>query len=253
MSALDTYQRALVTLAFSEDDVARPALPGFEIYREMIRARLFAMARVAFARSFALAARPDARAAQPLEACFARYLAEAPPTSPLIREVIADFAPFAERAFGAPSQLTSLLRFEAAKWRVASLPYTPVQDVSELDFAGVLVVNPTLLAVALDHRVAEDDPSGEPDRHTLLVYRRAPDAADGDRVLWSRAPRVAALLADADPDSTLGSRVARFFASGGDSADEAGLLRLADELTVAAERGILLGVRPLDGRRESRH
>lgn len=234
MSSLDTYQRALVTLAFAEDDVARPALPGFEVYREMIRARLFAMARVAFARSFQL---------QSLDACFARYLADQPPSSPLIREVIADFAPFAEREFGAPSLHASTLRFEAAKWRVASLPYEPVQEASELDFEGVLVVNPTLLAVALEHRVADDDASGEPDVHTLLVYRRAPEAADGDRVLWSRAPRVAALLADADPEATLGARVARFFANGGDTADEAGLTRLADELTIAAERGILLGVR----------
>jgi hypothetical protein len=219
MSVLAAYQRAMVSLAFAEDD-ARPNIPGFELYRDMIRARLFEMARLAYTRSF-----PG------LEGCFARYLADQPPASPFIREVIAGFGPYAERE--SSGLVCSLLRFETAKWQVASLPYPP-QQAGELDFEGVLVVNPTLVRVPLEHVVTEDD-HAEP--HTLLVYRRP----DEDGVLWSRLPRVAALLADDAPSRTLSERVAGFFARGGDTPDEDGLTRLADELTLAVERGILLG------------
>lgn len=217
MSTLATYQRTMVSVAFAEDDTQRP-VPGFELYREMIRARLFAMGRVAYPRSF------DA-------GCFARYLADEPPASPFIRDVIASYGPYAERE--ASGLAASLLRFETAKWRVASLPYPPA-EAGELDFAGRLVVNPTLLRVPLDYVVSEDD---RPEAHILLMYRRP----DDDGVLWSRLPRLATLLADEEPAKTLHQRVAGFFARGGDTADEAGLTRLADELTLAVERGIVLG------------
>jgi hypothetical protein len=222
MSTLAAYQSALVSLVFAEDD-ARPNVPGFEIYREMIRARLFAMARVAFAQSYELT---------DLDPCFARYLADRPPSSPLIREVIAGFGPYAEAEPG-PPWLASMLRFETAKWTVASLPY-PELSARELDFEGRLVVNPTLVRVELAYDVSADNAA---DPHTLLVYRRP--AEDG--VLWSRLPRVATLLGDQDPDAILSARVARFFARGGDTADEDGLSRLADELVLAVDRGIVLG------------
>lgn len=229
MSTLAAYQHAIVSLAFAEDD-ARPSLPGFEIYRELIRSRLFAMARVAYARSFAQGG---------LEACFARYLSDQPPTSPFIREVIAGFGPYAEgeaEVTAGPPLLRCLLRFEAAKWQVAGLPYPPC-EACELDFAGRLVLNPTLQTVPLQHLVTEDD-RAEP--HVLLVYRRS----DEDAVHWSRLPRLTGLLADEQPERTLGDRVAAYFARGADAADEAGLTRLADELTLAVERGIVLGTVP---------
>ncbi|HEX5657585.1 MAG TPA: hypothetical protein VFX59_10345 [Polyangiales bacterium] len=217
MSTLAAYQRAMVSLAFAEDD-ARPHIPGFELYRDMIRARLFAMAKVAYERSF------DAH-------CFARYLADRPPASPFIREVIAGFGPYAERE--ASGLRVSLLRFETAKWQVASLPY-PASEAGELDFEARLVVNPTLLRVPLEHVVTEDERA---EAHILLVYRRPDDHG----VLWSRLPRVAALLADEAPKQKLSERVAAYFARGVDTADEAGLTRLADELMLAVERGIVLG------------
>jgi hypothetical protein len=220
MSALAAYQRAMVSLAFAEDDT-HPHIPGFELYREMIRARLFAMARVAFARSFD-------------ESCFARYLADEPPASPFIRDVIAGFGAYAARE--ASGLRSSWLRFETAKWQVASLPYPPT-EAGELDFEGKLVVNPTLLRVPLDYVVSEDE---RPEAHILLVYRRP----DDDGVLWSRLPRLASLLADEEPFRPLNERVASFFARGGDTGDEAGLTRLADELTLAVERGIVLGTTP---------
>ncbi|HEY6878355.1 MAG TPA: hypothetical protein VI299_10080 [Polyangiales bacterium] len=226
MSTLAAYQRAMVSLAFAEDD-ARPHIPGFLLYREMIRARLFAMARVAFARSYQ---------AVDLDPCFARYLADEPPSSPFIREVIAGFGAYAECEPG-PPWLASMLRFETAKWRAASALYEE-RAAGELDFDGRLVLNPTLLRVELDYAVSDDSLAAE--RHTLFVYRRP----DEDRVLWSRLPRVAMLLADEDPDAPLSTRVAHFFARGCERADEEGLARLADELTLAVERGIVLGTAP---------
>ncbi|HEY6881399.1 MAG TPA: hypothetical protein VI299_25415, partial [Polyangiales bacterium] len=119
-------------------------------------------------------------------------------------------------------------------WRAASSLYEP-RAAGELDFDERLVLNSTLLRVELDYTVSEDVLAAE--RHTLFVYRRP----DEDRVLWSRLPRVAALLADDDPDAVLSRRVARFFERGCERADEDGLARLADELTLAVERGIVLG------------
>lgn len=237
MSELAAYQRALVTIAFGEDDA--PRLAGFEVYRELIRGRLLATAKQAFARSFT-------HAPELCTASFARYLAEAPPSSWLMRDVVVDFAPYAERDLdAAPPWLSSMLRFEAARWRVATALYPRIDDVGELDFAGALVLNPTLARVVLTHRVAEleidQPPSDELDPHTLFVYRRGPTAHDGDHVRWSRAPLLAALL-EAQGE-TLGERVSHVFARGSLRADEADLGRLASELTIAVERGIVLGTR----------
>jgi len=256
---LAEYQRAIVQLGFAADEPQDPALAPFALYRQMIRARLLAMAEVAYRRSWALLGAPACSAS------FARFLALEPPKSPLIREVIGAFAAFAEAELGAltdpprtswtgallagaPPEARDLLRFEAAKWRVASAPAPlPAGALSEVDFDGVLVLNPSLELLALDFAVCEPG-AGPPaeDPHTLLVYRRR----DDDDVRWYRAPALLAELlvmasAPAVPPATLGGLVAALFARRAPAPGQAEPLleELAAALTVAVERDVLWGVR----------
>ena len=269
---LAEYQRAIVQLAFAADEPRDAALAPFALYRQMIRARLFAMAEVAYRRSWALLGEPACAAS------FARFLALEPPGSPLIREVIGAFAAFAEAELGgraepgphvqsgallagAPPEARALLRFEAAKWRVASVEARLAGQLTlrEVDFDGVLVLNPSLERLALDYPVyealdaalvagktARHDERPERDPHTLLMYRRR----DDDDVRWYRAPALLAELlemasAPAAAQQPLGGLVAALFARRApDPAQAEALLdELAAALAVAVERDVLWGVR----------
>jgi hypothetical protein len=263
---LAAYQRAIVRLGFAADEPHDAALVPFSIYRQMIRARLFAMAEVAYRGSWALLGKPACVAS------FTRFLALEPPRSPLIREVIGAFAAFAEadlgpraqeeepRALtgalfaGAPPEARDLLRFEAAKWRVASAeaPIAAPGGLRDVDFDGVLVLNPSLERLALDYPVSEareERPLRDP--HTLLVYRRRSD----DDVRWYRAPALLAELlalstAPAAAQTTVGGLVAELFARRAPDHVQAESLvqELAAALTVAVERDVLWGVRePVPG------
>jgi hypothetical protein len=231
----ESYQRTLLTLAYAREPQAS-ALPDFALYRSLIRTRLFAMARLAFKQSWAQLGEAASAGA------FAAYLEQRPPTSPLIREVIAGFAAFVAACpallDGAPAQTRDLLQFEAAKWRVASALW-PTLSVREVDFEGALVLNPTLELLALDHGVGEGDPPA-PGRHTLLVYRRPAT----DDVRWYRSqPLFAEVLARGQQSpSSLAQLVTRALAERGEEPSEASLHEVAGALAIAVERGVVLGV-----------
>ena len=237
------YQRAVLRLSLSLAPDARE-LPAFSLYRHMVRTRFVAMARVAFRRSWSLLGEAAC------EASFARFLDSPGPRSPILREVIASFG---EHACADPTLLAQahpaavdLLRFELAKWRIAAADARtpPTWQVRELDFEGVLVPNPNLSSLALQHEVAEEgEPSSALDPHTLLVYRREGE----EHVHWYRAP---ALLADllapsAQHGQTLATLVQAAFARRREAPEEL-LEELAQALTVALERGVLKGVRDAD-------
>lgn len=230
---LEAYQRALLGLCFAPREP--PELPGFGLYRELVRSRFLGMARMAFRGTCALLGE------RAFVDSFAGYLAATPPTSPYIREVIAAFASYAEldrTLLAAAPHARCLLRFEAAKWQVANASATVDAAVREVDFDGVLVLNPTLRALELEYLVAESDtPARDP--HMLLVYRRP----DHDDVRWYRAsPVLAELLAQAlgepQPLATLVQNIGAKH-----SRDQELLEGLASALTVAVERGVVLGVR----------
>ncbi|HEX6245114.1 MAG TPA: putative DNA-binding domain-containing protein, partial [Polyangiales bacterium] len=174
---LHDYQRTVMRVAFAEQP-ADADLTGLEdakafgLYRHMLRTRLEGMAKIAFKHSAA------ALAAGAFEACFARYLATRPPHSPFIRDVVADFAPFARAdaellAAGKPF-LLNLLGFEELKWRLSYLAGTHVrvgEELRELDFTGRPVWNFSLRVLPLHYAVhskPEDPPALEAD---LLLYR----------------------------------------------------------------------------------
>jgi hypothetical protein len=256
---LAEYQRSVLHASFAleppEAELARLGdAERFHLYRRMIRGRLREMAAVAFKQS--LAALGEAG----FEACFDQYLAAQPPRSPFIRDVIADFGPFARaaaRPLAGPPYLADLLCFEEAKWRVAyapvRLPKLGEDGVRELDFEGKPVLNPSLALLALEHAVhslfgspaepcaSTPEAPPAPGPLTLLVYR--PPA--GDDVRWYAAePLLASILRGARAGTTcLADLVRAAAAELGLLLDAALLENLASALTVALSRGVVIGVR----------
>lgn len=246
---LAEYQRTLLRLSFAREvDDAEFAGFGhgarFVMYRQMVRSRLLGMAKQAFRKSHEVVG--DA-----FDASFARYLAAQPPRSPLIREVIADFGPFArgdrELLAVAPVFTSDLLRFEEAKWRVAYYRWElPAGELRAFDFAGIPVLNPALECLELEHRVHElEGMSCRAEPLRLLVYR--PPTSDDLRwyppdALFAEIV-VSALRAGAAGEQTLADRVRSAAQALGKPLDEALLEQLATGVTLALERGVLLGSR----------
>ena len=234
---LANYQRSLCRLAFGMQLPDEQA--AFVVYREMIRARFFGMARVAYRRSWALLG------AAVCDASFARYLAAEPPSSPLVREVIASFLPFALRdevLCAAAPFARDLLRFEAGKWCTSDAPSPAPPPLAEVDFEGVLVLNPTLSVLSLSYAVDDVAHAAPPacGAFALLIYRRVAE----DDVHWYRAtPMFGALLTRAQHgDYSFGVLLRDAFAACARAPDESLLTELAGELALAVERGVLLGV-----------
>lgn len=247
MSLREYQQRVMrVSLALEPDAADLTALEhaqAFSLYRHMIRTRLVGMAKVAFKQSCAHAG--DAA----FDAAFARYLAERPPRSPMIRDVVAEFGPFAahDRALLAagPVFLADLLAFEEHKWRIGYAPGVYAQagqdGVRELDFEGRPVWNFSLRVVSQRFAVHLPALSAEPREGALLMYR----PPQSDEVRWYLADGFfAALLRRSHTHAeTLAELVQRVAEQRGVALDEALLETLATSLTLAVERGVLLGVR----------
>jgi hypothetical protein len=249
MSALREYQRSVLRLAFAQQ-VREPDLQVFgdpsraELYRHMIRTRLYGMSKVAFKRSL------EVLGEAAFEQSFARYLERCPPKSPYIREVIEAFGPFAradaQLLEAAPPFASDLLRFEESKWRVAYRPAPRLSvgegGVREFDFEGAMVLNPTLEVLSLQHAVHELGEGGcRRAALTLLVYRRG----DEREVRWY-APDAffAGVLARAQQGQRpLAALVRETAAAQNLPLDEALLERLATSVTFALEREVLIGSR----------
>ena len=246
MSELGEYQRALARVSFAQepsaDDLARLGDPArFRMYRAMVRNRLEGMAQVAFARTL------EALGPGAFSACFARYLAQLPPASPLIREVTARFADFAleqgTRFCEAPAHARDMLRFEQAKWCLAysDVPQPRVGEggVRELDFDGVPVFNPLLRCLRFEHRVHEPEPRA--DLTLVLMYH----PAGVDQVRWYAAEPwffelvEACLVAPRPLAEVVRSECER----AGMAIDQGFLERLSAAIALALERGVLVGSR----------
>jgi hypothetical protein len=270
---LAEYQRRFIALSMAreatEQDFQEFGTPArFLMYRQMIRSRLLGMARLAFKGTRELLG-PNA-----FDRTFECYLAERPPKSPLIRDVVADFGPFVLAAgpvrTAEPDRLSpervalvsDLVRFEEAKWRVAyaKVPRLVVGEgeLRELDFEGVPVLNPALVQLTLAHPVhelasadgqANGIDSGSPGSQArrsepfqLLVYR--PPSSDDIR-WYPCGPLLGAVFAGAQDGAALSlvELVRKAATSLGKELDAELLEELATGVTLALQRGVLLGSR----------
>lgn len=227
--ALLEKQRAFLSVCFDPTPAQADfdALSGerqrWMVYRDMVRTRLRDMAAVGLPRTRKTLG--EAR----FERAFARYLAEDPPRSRYIRDVVPHFvrsaAPAWERDPELPAYLPDLARYEAAKWVVAD-EEDPTAAAAEFDFDKPALFTPAHRLLRLRHAVhrREDDPRfAEPAPTQLLVYRRK----DGTRAhTWS----CNAVTAD----------LVERWAAGEQTVSEA--IR-----TVAEQRGLAVDPRFLDG------
>lgn len=249
--SLVEYQRAVMRVCFdpapSDADLTRL---GNEhvwtgVYRTMVRRRLLNMSKSAFARSAVLVEEGE------WTRCFDRFLHERPPASGLIREVIASFGRFAQAddalLRGGPAQLRDTLGFELAKWQVgyapATMPHLGEDGVREFDFEGDVVLNPTLRVLRFAHAVQSADEHGQcaAEPTALLMYR----PAGNDGVRWFAVDPFATKLFEtwlagargvADGVRTCATALGR-------SMDAELLGTLSDVLTLAVQRGVIIGVR----------
>lgn len=226
---LEAYQRSLLALCFG------PLRDSpLSIYRDMVRSRLLAMARVAYHGAFALSERE-------LRERFERYLDASPPRTPLIREYIGDFA---QAADDLPPPLSALVHFGAAKWRAANALDASHHALRELDFDGALALNGTLQVAELACTVLDGDGRelAEPlaAAQAVLVYRRP----EQDDVRWFASdPLLARVLRLAQlRPASLSTLVPVAVDQLGMVADAGLLQRLVSALTLAVERRVVLGV-----------
>jgi hypothetical protein len=246
--SLREYQQRVVRMSMArEPDAADLAAlqdaQAFSLYRHMIRTRLLGMAKVAFKQCCAQVG--DAA----FDASFTRYLAERPPRTPMIRDAIAEFGPFAAQdaplLAAGPALLPDLLDFEEQKWRIGYAPGAyaePGRDgVRELDFEGRPAWNFSLRVLSQRFAVHLVELPAEPRAGELLMYR----PPHSDEVRWYLADDFfAALLRRSQTHAeTLAELVQRTAEQRGVALDAELLEALATSLTLAVERGVLLGVR----------
>lgn len=141
------------------------------LYRGMVRGRLFSMMRSGLPRTAELLGK------ERFDAAISRYLADGGPRTRFIRNVVHELVDHAlpgwKQDVELPKHLSDLIRYEATKWKVASLEWEATLEVAdELDFEGVPVWNPTIETVRVEHRVDKDCAELE-EPHLLVVYRKA--------------------------------------------------------------------------------
>jgi hypothetical protein len=266
---LADYQRELLRLSFLREapEASFTALgdaPRFHLYRQMIRTRLSGMAKQAFKVSLELVG------SRRFDASFERFLAAQPPTRAFIRDAIADFGVFArtdrELLDAGPAWLVDLVRFEEAKWRVAyrRAQWEP-EGLVAFDFSAAPWLNPTLVLLELDHPVQslveayEKEPNAslpEPPASASRVFVYRPPR--GDDIRWYAAdPLTFGILsaadpsraepsatANAEPGATSLAELVRSTADRlGKPLDEALLEELTNGVTLALQRGVVLGSR----------
>lgn len=212
------------------------------LYREMVRSRLVRTTGSALPRT------RDALGEARFEALYARFLAEAPPTTRYLREVASRFADWALPVLRAdddrPPWLPDLLRYEAARWTARYLEPADDPPVVEFAFDRPAVLTPTLRLLDLEWDVSKPPPEGEPypQRPTVAaVYRDR----DHRAAAWVPNATAAALLRVwLTGDFTMTEAVERVTEERGITITQSFLESLSGMLADFLERGLVLGSRP---------
>lgn len=177
MTDVIAIQRAFTRVCFDETpreedlSILHADRERWLMYRSMVRERLHGMLRSGLPKTAALLGKTRFNAA------VSSYLAERGPRSRYIRDVIDELVEHAlprwESDASMPAHLPDLARYEAAKWRAASLEWD-AEPVRDFDFEAIPVFNPSLCTVTLRHRVDKDAeaPSTLAEPHHALCYRK---------------------------------------------------------------------------------
>lgn len=242
---LQAEQAAFARLCFSfepseEDLKALGALRDrWLLYRDMVRSRLRRMLNAGIPRTVAALGEAE------YGAWFDRWLAERPPGTRYIREIVPEFVAFALPRWGQPAWVDDLLRFETARWEVGYLD-APAPSVTDFAFENAPVPNPALRRLRLRHRVHEakkPGPNGyEKVATCLCVFRRPSTDRIATWVLTERAMDWMDAFCDGEGPTT--ARIQKVAAARGETIDPTYVEALGATVADFLENELLLGSAP---------
>ena len=237
----DAIQRICFSREPSEEDLdAVGNRARWLLYRNMVRARLRRVCRVALPRT--LEAAGEVR----FDAWVDEWFAERAPRTRYFWRVVAEFAEYTRaKAAIEPLWLQELMRYEALHWHTRHDEGAPDAEILPIDFERVPFVNPTLTLLELAHAVhrplAEGQASYPEEPTHLALFRRI---EDDDTVTWSLNPMGAALVARWQLEQeTLKQAVVAVAEARNATLNASFLDSLAGLLEGLLERGLLLGSR----------
>lgn len=222
-------------------DSARDASlhPRWDLYRDMVRARLLDLARGAYPRTRRTVG--DAV----FDEVFEEALSTAPPTTPYIWRVASGLGPSLEEALarrGVEPFVLELLRLERARWTVKHEPVGSLPELRDFVFEAVPVIEPTVRVLEVAHSVEEEFETRPPARRaTLAVHAKR---STGEVSVFVLNESGAALLAAfVEGEGTAAERALAVARARGSRIDEGWLESLGTLLAGLVEAEILLGSR----------
>jgi hypothetical protein len=243
------YERDFVSILFDAEPSERAIerLGGLRerwlLYRDMVRSRMQKMIENGLPRT--VKALGDER----YGAMYAQWLAESPPRTRYIREIVPAFVAFATPRWNAdesvPRWAIELAEYESTRWVVGQEHVEWPSDVSEFTFEKIAVMNPTLRLLRFEHRVSDPLPEGATDyerkKTAVIVYRRP----DNDRIgAWIPNALSADLVEGwLREDASVAEVVKRVCAEKCAPIDENLVESLGTMLAGFLEKGIVLGGR----------
>lgn len=229
----DDREEALRQRAIADACLGKDAAPAgrLTLYRRLVRGNLATVARRLLPRTAAaLDATPT-----PFDAWVARFLEEAAPRTPYLRDVPAELVAWAEPhwagAAAVPAYVRDLARYELDRFAVESLPKEASPPLAEIALERSLVfASPSRLG---RYAHAVDQPNATTERPTSLFLHR-----DDDNEIHTTAldEGAAALVRVALEGVSLGEALERL-----DATTEAARLDAARWLAELGDAGALLG------------
>jgi hypothetical protein len=247
------YQRVLRDVLLATDP--RPAdflalgeaeTPRWRAYRRMVRSRFYATVDHGFERLIGVVGVDE------FHRLVDRFLAEAPPRSPYLRDVPGEFLKFVEQrpdaltdSEGLPPYTLDLLRYEWAELDVAySYEEVGADDVVDLDMEKIAVLSPAHRLLDLEypvHRMGTDGTGAPTERAplALCLYR---DRATHEVETLELTPMAASMLSRMrDRAAPLAEVIRDAAAAHGATIDLAFVDALSTLLADLTERAVLLG------------
>lgn len=241
MSLRAHQERVLAHLLRAPRDTERDAAlhPRWDLYRDMVRARLLDLARGAYPRTRRVLG------GETFDRLVESALASRPPTTPYFWRVatgLGDELALGLEASGSRPFLVELLRLEQARWLAKHEAHAAPAERRDFAFDAPPLVEPSVRLLAVSHAVESDFDGAPPERRaTLAVYAKRSSGEVSVFVLNDAAAELLAAFCGGEGTATeLALAVAR---ARGSRIDESWFESIGTLLAAFLEAGILLGSR----------
>jgi hypothetical protein len=215
--------------------------PRALLYRDLVRSRLRELVSTALPRTERTIGR------QAMTALFDRFLAEAPPRSRYLREVVPAFVRHVlPRLEGPeyPAHAVDVARLEGTQWELGWRAASIEGPIVPFDFERIPVPHPTLRLLSLSfavHRWKPEDPSPPEQGAFAVCVHRRPDHKVETRWLDATGARLVDAWMRAEVTAIEGVR--RVLLEEGREADGAFVDAMGSLLAALLESGAILGSR----------